>query len=45
VAAEAAAKPGEVRASVAAQADQLAVERHPAPAEHAGDRRQLGELL
>ena len=45
LAAEAAAKAGEVRAPVGAQADQLAVERHPTIAERARDRRQLGELL
>jgi len=34
VATEAGAKPGEVRPSVAAEAHQLTIERHPVPAQH-----------
>ena len=41
---EAVAKAGEVGPTIAAQADQLAVERQPALAEHACDRRQLGQV-
>jgi hypothetical protein len=42
---EAIAKPGEVRLSVAAQTDELAVERRPTLAENTRDRTQLGEIV